>query len=290
MLLTEAFEKYRRDVILYENQSPKTEESHRYALQFLLAFHVNMPIEQLTIQHVRDWRMWLGKDRQICTVREYLVRLRMVLRHLEQEGYDVLDYRRVKLPNREEKIPPFLTEVQVSELIAAMSRPVRGYPRVCRLRNCAIIALSYSAGLRAAELLGLDRHDLAGRDSFAVRGKGGKIRPCFIDDRASRLLKEYFAIRNDANPAAFISHQTGQRLSKSGLQLIYARANTLVNFGIALHHHVLRHSFATNLLKNNANLRYTQAMMGHASILTTQIYTHVVDADLHAIYREKHSV
>ena len=138
-------------------------------------------------------------------------------------------------------------------------------------------------------ILNLDRYQVAGRDSFGVQGKGRKVRPCFIDDRTRKLLDIYLSARTDNHPALFLAHQTGSRLSKSGLQIIFARANTLVDFGVPLHPHVLRHSFATDLLMNNANLRYTQAMLGHASILTTQVYTHVVDADLHNIHKQFHT-
>lgn len=293
MSISDAFEKYRQDVILYENQSSKTEESHRYALQFLLLFLGDITIEDLTMQQVRDWRHWLEhgpKKRQVCTVREYLVRLRVVLRHLRREQIDCLYYKRIGLPAREEKEPPFITENQVAELLVAMAKPVRGYPKICRLRNLAIISLLYGSGVRASELLNMDRYQVADRDYFSVCGKGRKVRPCFLDSRTVKLLNEYLSARNDGNPALFISHQTGQRLSKSGLQIIFARANRLVDFGVLLHPHVLRHSFATNLLRNNANLRYTQAMLGHSSIMTTQRYTHVVDADLHQVYLEKHTV
>lgn len=290
MLLSEAFEKYRQDVILYDNQSSKTEESHYYALKFLIQHTGDIEVADLTMQHVRDWRHWLGIDRQVCTVREYLVRLRMVLKHLKREGYEVLDYRRIGLPAREEKVPPFLTREQVAELLIAVGRPTRGYPKVCRLRNVAIIALLYASGLRASELLGLDTHQIVGRDSFTVIGKGRKPRLCFLDDRAEHLITDYLYCRDDHNPALFISHQTGRRLSKSGLQIIFARANTLVDFGVPLHPHVLRHSFATDLLRNNTNMRHTQVMLGHSSIQTTQMYTHVIDHDLREIYRQKHSV
>lgn len=290
MLISEAFEKYRHDIILYQNQSSKTEESHRFALKFLLSYVGDIDIEFLTIQHVREWRHWLDNGRQICTVREYLVRLRMVLKHLSREGLEVLDYQRVGLPAREEKVPPFITKDQVAELLIAIAKPARGFPLVCRLRNAAIVSLLYSSGIRASELLSLDIHQVANTDTFTVIGKGRKPRLCFIDPRTRAFIHEYLAARTDNNPALFIAHQTGGRLSKSALQIIFARANTLVDFGVRLHPHVLRHSFATDLLRNNANMRNVQVMLGHSSIQTTQYYTHVVDYDLQKVHREMHTV
>lgn len=290
MLISDAFEKYRKDIILYENQSSKTEESHRFALKVLTRFLGDIEIESLTMQHVRDWRHWLDNGRQVCTVREYIVRLRMVLKHLQREGLEVLDYQRVRLPAREDKVPPFISKEQVAELLRAMSKPTRGFPQVCRARNTLIISLLYGSGLRASEMLSLDRHQVAHGDTFTVVGKGRKARLCFIDLRTRLLLQEYLRYRHDKNPALFISHQTGGRLSKSGLQIVFARANTLVDFGVRLHPHVLRHSFATDLLRNNTNMRNVQVMLGHSSIQTTQYYTHVVDFDLAQAYRVGHTV
>lgn len=291
MTLIEAFDLYRLDVIIYENQSSKTEETHLHTLKLLLQFVGNVQIEDLTFHQVRDWRMELGKTRDITTVREYLIRLRMVLRHLREEGHDVMLYTRVKLPPRpDDRIPAFLTKEQVTELLVVMSKPVRGYPRIARLRNCAIISLFYASGIRAAELRGLNRLDLRTDGTFTVVGKGRKARLCFLDDRAKLYIDAYLKTRTDNNPALFIAEQTGLRLSKSGLQFIFARANRLVDFGAPIHPHTLRHSFATDLLRNNTNMRHVQAMLGHSSIQTTQMYTHVVDYDLRMVHQEKHTV
>jgi site-specific recombinase XerD len=290
MILSEAFELYRQDVILYGNQSAKTEESLGCALKFMLAYFGDIDIDALTMQDIRKWREWLNQGRGVNTIREYLSKLRMVLKHLEAEGYEVISYKRIGLPSKEPKTPAYLTSKQVVELIKVMDTKTRGYPRVCRLRNTAIISLLYGSGLRASELLGLDRYQIVRGDVFTVTGKGRKTRPCFLDKRTRQALDDYLATRDDNHPALFISHQTGQRLSKSGLQLIFARSNTLIDFGFPLHAHILRHSFATNLLINNANLRYTQEMLGHTSILTTQIYTHVVNEDLKQIHERFHTI
>lgn len=291
MLLSEAFEKYRQDVILDENQSPKTEESHRYAQKFLIECIGDIPIEAVTMEHIRQWRRWLRNDRGVRTIREYLVRLRMVLRHMRREGYDVLYYRHIMLPKyKGNDNPRFLTKQQICTIIDELNTPVRGYPKICRLRNLAIVSLLASAGLRASELRQLDRWEVTRADYFAVAGKSAHTRPCFIDERARKHLDAYLALRTDNNPALFISHQTGKRLSKSGLQIIFARINRLVDFGFWVHAHTLRHSFATGLLMDDVDIRHIQAMMGHTSVQTTQIYTHVLDPDLHNIYRSKHTI
>ena len=148
----------------------------------------------------------------------------------------------------------------------------------------------YASGIRAAELRSLNRHDIKPDGTFTVVGKGSKARLCFFYQRTRDAIDVYLAARTDSHKALFLSHQSGKRLSKTGLQVIFARANRIAGLPIPLHPHVLRHSFATNLLRNNANLRYTQVFLGHSSITTTQMYSHVTDPDLKAIYEQHHSV
>lgn len=290
MILSEAFELYRQDVIIYEDQSSKTEESHRYALKFLIQYLDDIPIEELTFEQVRSWKVWLGHGRGDSTVREYIIRLRVVLRHLQKRGYAVLDYELVKVPKRREKVPEFLTKEQVAELIAAIVKPHCGYAKINRYRNAAIVSLFYASGIRASELINLDRGAIREDNTFTVTGKGQKVRLCFIDTRTREYLDQYLALRIDNNPALFIANQGGKRISKSTLQLIFDNVRSKVDFKVQVHPHTLRHSFATDLLRNNTNLLYVRDLLGHSSIITTQIYTHVVDEDLHQVYAEKHTV
>lgn len=295
MTVSGAFEAYRLDCIVYRNQSAGNEQNHRIALKWLLDFlGDDIDIEKLTFEQVRNWKMWLdkgngGHHRTASTVREYIIRLRVVLRHAQKLGLHVLDYELIAIPKRPEKPVEFLTKEQVATLIEVMEKPVRGYPRIARMRNCAIISLLYGSGIRAAELLSMNRQSIRDDNTFTIVGKGRKERLCFIDQRTRQYIDAYLGARCDANPALFIADQTGQRLSKSGLQIIFARARRLVDFTVPVHPHTLRHSFATNLLRNNANLRYTQVMLGHSSITTTQIYSHVVDPDLQRIYESAHT-
>ena len=290
MTISEAFERYRLDYILFRDQSPKTEETHKNALKMLVAYTDDIDISDLSFDMVREWKAHLSKGREPSTVREYIIRLRVVLKYLQKLKYDVLDYELVAVPKRPQKIVEFLNEQQVTDLLTAMTRPVRGYPRIARLRNCAIISLLYASGIRASELRSLNRQDIRDDNTFTVVGKGSKVRLCFLDERARGYIEQYLAARTDTNPALFIADQTGHRLSKSGLQIIFDRGRKLVDFPIAVHAHTLRHSFATNLLRNNANLRYTQEMLGHSNIMTTQMYTHVVNADLQRVYKQYHTV
>lgn len=290
MLISEAFDLYKKDCIVFKNQSVKTEETHLYACKLLVNYLGDIDIEQLTFEMIRDWKQNISVGREVSTVREYIIRIRVVLRHLQKRGYNVVDYELIAIPKRPDKVVEFLTPEQVSELIKAVERPVRGYARMCRLRNCAIISLLYASGIRASELRSLDRASLRPDNTFTIVGKGSKSRLCFMDERTRHYIDEYLSARPDNHPALFIADYTGNRLSKSGLQLIFNRARKLVDFQVPLHAHTLRHSFATNLLKNNANLRYTQVMLGHSSIVTTQMYSHVTNPDLQRVYEEFHSI
>lgn len=294
MRLTEAFDRYRLDCIVFGNQSPKTEESHNIAMKWLTKYFGDIDIEDLTFDQIRDWKIWLdkgtnGKPRSASTVREYIIRLRVVLRHMKRINIDVIDYETIKVPKRVERVPEFLMPEQVSELIHAVGKPKRGYPYRNRLRNMTMISLLYASGIRSSELCRLNRTDIREDGSFTVFGKGSKSRLCFIDTRTRELLNEYMEIRCDNNPALFISDQNGLRIKPNTVQRIFELARTKVDFEVPVHCHVMRHSFATDLLRNNANMRYVQELLGHSNLTTTQIYTHVVNEDLKQVYASFHS-
>ena len=290
MTISEAFERYRLDYILFRDQSPKTEETHRNTQKMLINFTGDIDIALLSFDLVRDWKMHLNKGREPSTVREYIIRLRVVLKYLQKLRYEVLDYELIAVPKRPAKVVAFLNADQVALLLSAIAKPVRGYPKIARLRNTSVISFLYASGIRAAELRSLNRQDLQPDNSFTVIGKGSKTRLCFFDARARTAISAYLTARSDTNPALFIADQTGKRLSKSGLQIIFDRARRIADLPVPVHAHTLRHSFATNLLQNNVNLRHTQVMLGHSSIVTTQMYSHVVDKDLQAVYERGHSV
>lgn len=276
--LSEAFELYRQDRIVFGNQSTKTEEQHMCAYKSLKTFLVtDIPIEELTFEHIRDWKISI--DKRCCreTVRSYLIKIRVVLAYLQKRGYKVLDPDLIVLPKRIDKIPSFITKEQVATLIECSAR----------IKNKAVISLLYSSGLRISELCSLDQDDLK-EDSFTIIGKGGKARLCFVDDRTQGLIKAYLDTRTDHNPALFLT-DAGHRLTAGTVQETFKSIRKVS--GIPnVHPHTLRHTFCTELLKTNTNLRFVQLMMGHASLQTTQIYLHVTDPQLREVYKMHHSV
>jgi site-specific recombinase XerD len=167
------------------------------------------------------------------------------------------------------------------------------------LRDRAILELLFSTGLRVSELCSLPRDlDLA-RDEFAIRGKGEKVRVVFLSDTAKQVLKDYLAKRTDVDPALFITigrggekglaKKTGSlRITPRSVERIVKHHATKAGVDAKVTPHSLRHAFATDLLENGADLRSVQALLGHANIATTQIYTHVTDAKLREIHKKFH--
>lgn len=285
MTISEAFEVYRTDFIVFKNQSCRTEEAHNYVCRSLTSFLGDIPLADLTFAQVRDWKTDLDKGRTSETVRMYVIRLRVVLKYLRARGYDVLDPESIPVPNRQDKVPSFITCQEISKLLEA-----NNVPRSCqinRTRNKAIISLLFSSGIRVSELCSLDKEDLH-ENSFTVVGKGGKARLCFFDDRTRQYVDSYLKLRKDGNPALFVSNENKLRITRGNVQFIFRCCARRT--GIVCHPHTLRHSFATNLLRNNCNMRYVQELLGHASLQTTQMYTHVINEDLHRVYREHHKI
>lgn len=276
MTLTEAFDLYRLDYIVFTNQSAKTEENHYVCLRALILFFGDVDIYTLTRENVRDWKLWLDKDRSPVTVRCYVIKLRVVLAYLYKGGHPVLDPDTIPVPKRVQSVPTFLTRDEVAILIKSTKR----------IKNKAIVSFLYASGLRVSEICSLDRDQLR-ENSFTVVGKGGKARLCFIDDRTRTLLDLYLDTRADNNAALFLTDM-GKRITPNVIQDTFKSLKK--TSGIEVHPHALRHSFATDLLKNNANMRYVQTLLGHSSLETTQMYLHVVDIDLEKAYREHHTI
>lgn len=276
MLISEAFELYRRDVIMFSNQSHKTEENHLICQRALLSFTGDIPVEQLTFELVRNWKESLSRTRSPQTVRNYIIKLRVVLAFLKYRNIPSLDPGAVPVPQRVDTVPTYLTKEEVAQCIAATRR----------IKNKAIISLLYAYGLRVSELCKMNRGDIKdGR--FTVVGKGGKARLCFVDERTLAYLDAYLASREDNNPALFLT-DAGQRITPGVIQETFKTVRKQT--GLNVHPHTLRHSFATNLLQSNTNVFHVQQMLGHSSLATTQQYLHVINSDLERVYKEKHTV
>lgn len=277
MKVTEAFDMYKNDFIRAKNQSFRTEETHNYVRKSLAIFTENANIRKLTLDTISGWREELLKSRCQDTVRSYVIRLRRVLDYCRQLGYKCLDPKLIQIPKREEKIPSFLTPEEVAKIIDSASN----------IRAKLIISLLYSSGLRVSEMCNLNRDQIRG-DQFTVVGKGRKVRPCFIDQRTEEIMKKYLSTRED-RCSALITTINGGRMRRSNVELIVRNAVRKSGINKKVTPHTFRHSYATDLLKNGMNIRSLADCLGHSSLDTTKRYTHIVNNELFAEYKKRHT-
>lgn len=195
--------------------------------------------------------------------------------------------RSVASPKAEKHLPGYLTQTQAESLFAlAQTRAADG--QLTHVRNLAMLELLYSTGMRVSEIQGLNRADIDLVSQQAkVRGKGRKERIVPIGDHACLALRNYEVKRESRDPAVFVN-QRGKRLSVSGIQKIVTSLLDAVAGGEDLSTHSVRHTFATHLLDAGADLRAVQELLGHASIATTQIYTHTSVERLKQVYEKAH--
>lgn len=281
-------------------RSQKTAENYYLYLQRLIEFAGDEPISTLDAELVRKWRLWLNRYQSVngeplstITQSYHLIALRSFLAYCSKRGIPTLTPEKIELPKVRKKQVSFLTSEEVLRLIGVIKTQ-----DPAGIRDRAIVELLFSSGLRVSELVNLNRdHINLSRGEFTVRGKGQKDRPVFVSPEASEWLSEYLKTRTDSYAPLFIrytgapssdSRGDDMRLTPRTVQRIvskYARAA-----GITKHvsPHTMRHSFATDLLMNGADLRSVQSMLGHSNIATTQVYTHVTDLHLHEIHRKFH--
>lgn len=281
-------------------RSQKTAENYYLYLQRLIEFAGDEKIETINAELVRKWRLWLnrykneqGDELSPITQSYHLIALRSFLGYCSKRNIETLTPEKIELPRVKKKQVTFLDSDEMERLIDAVdiSSPIG-------LRDRAIIELLYSSGLRVSELCNLNRdHINLKRGEFMVRGKGQKDRPVFISPEATEWLATYMETRGDTAIPLFIRYsreKTGDakgehlRLSPRSVQRLVAHYALLAGITKHVSPHTMRHSFATDLLMNGADLRSVQSMLGHSNIATTQVYTHVTDPHLRAVHEKFH--
>ncbi len=250
------------------------------------------PWKQCAPDHFRDYLFALMKQKQARSyIRLQFSALRSFYRFLSARHRLAKDpVREVQLPKAEKKLPLVLTQTQIAELLAAPLRvpKEKSAPAWMPLRDAAILEVFYSSGLRLAELAALDVSDLdIYTESVRVFGKGRKERVCPVGAPALEAVSRYRAKANVHSGALFLN-KGRRRISSRSIWLILKRYLRHTSIPIALSPHKLRHSFATHLLDNGADLRSVQSLLGHVSLSTTQIYTHVTTERLKKAYAEAH--
>ena len=282
-------------------RSSKTAENYRLYLERFVEFAGDLKVEIITTDIIRKYRLWLNRYKNthddelaIITQSYHLIALRGFLRYLSKRNIKSLTPEKIELPKINRKQVSFLDQEDVEHLIATFTSD-----KLSSLRDKALVMLLFSSGLRVSELVSLDRdHVNTKRREFTVRGKGQKDRPVFISQRASEIIEQYLRKRTDNLLPLFISYSKNvissndgnyRRLSPRSIQRMIEKHAKLAGITKHVSPHTLRHSFATDLLINGADIRSVQAMLGHSNISTTQVYTHITDKHLKEIYDQYHS-
>ena len=286
------------------NRSPKTLSNYSLVLkQFFDWGKIAEPVE-ITQEKIREYRIFLnrrgtkqGEALKKNTQAYHAIVLRTFLKYLAKNDCDAVPPEKIEVGKVPDRQVDFLEIEEVVRLLeATRGDTLKAY------RDQAIIELLFSAGLRVSELTNLNRdHINLTKDEFSVRGKGSKLRIVFLSDEARSALAQYLVKRTDVDPALFISLPKKGLVNKKNstrdtLRLTPRSIQRLIKYyakkaGIMkdVHPHTLRHSFATDLLINGADIRSVQAMLGHASITTTQIYTHITNDHLKEVHQSYHS-
>jgi len=284
-------EEFLRYLAVERNASPRTLKAYREALAGFRAQNTK-PWKQCTADDFRDYLFALMKREQARSyIRLQFSALRRFYRFLvDRKNLRRDPVRELQLPKIEKKLPLVLTRSQVEELLAAPLKidKKRAAPKWMPLRDAAIMELFYSSGLRLSELAALDVVDVdLYTESVRVLGKGRKERVCPVGWPALEAISRYRAAADVHSGALFIN-KARRRISARSIWLILKRYLRQTSIPVAISPHKLRHSFATHMLDRGADLRSVQALLGHASLSTTQIYTHVTVERLKKAYAEAH--
>jgi site-specific recombinase XerD len=301
MYMSELILDYIEHLEVEGGRSAKTAENYRLYLERFVEFTNDIKVGVITTEIIRKYRLWLNRYKNtagdnLATITQsyHLIALRGFLGYLGQRDIETLAPNKIILPKVSRKQVTFLHYDEVERLISGID-----ITSEAGLRDRAIVELLFSSGLRVSELINLNRdHINTKRREFMVRGKGQKDRPVFISEAAAGWVDHYLDVREDALSPLFISYSKNvepstsgnfRRLTARSIQRMVSKYALLAGITKHVSPHTMRHSFATDLLMNGADIRSVQTMLGHSSISTTQVYTHVTDQHLREVYEKFHS-
>lgn len=302
MYLSEAIDDFIDSVEVEGGRSKSTAENYRLYLERFVEFTDDLKVSSIKGETVRKYRLWLnryendkGQELSTTTQSYHLIALRRLLVYLSKRDIESLDPSKIELPKTSRSEVTFLYYDEIERMLEAISGD-----KESDLRDRAIIELLFSSGLRVSELVNLNRDNVnTERREFMVRGKGKKDRPVFISKNAAEQIENYLNARQDSLVPLFINYSRRnttptndgnyKRLSARSVQRIIDKYAKLAGITKHVSPHTMRHSFATDLLMNGADLRSVQSMLGHANISTTQVYTHITDSHLKEIHDKFHS-
>jgi len=281
------------------NRSPKTIENYRHYLRRFLEWSRLSNPSKISADVVRNYRLYLnrmlddkGENLKRATQNYHIIALRNFLKYLAKRDVHSLSAEKIDVGKNPSNEVEFLQSDEISRLLESANGS-----DIKSLRDRAILELLFSAGLRVSEISSLRRNQInLDRQEFSIRGKGDKIRIVFISESAKKALIKYLDKRTDIEEALFVRFSKNAVLYTGGnasltprsIQRIVKKYAAKAGLIKDVHPHTLRHSFATDLLTNGADIRSVQAMLGHSSITTTQVYTHVTNQQLKDIHKKFH--
>ena len=282
-----------------KGRSLRTIENYdRYLNRFLEFSKINSPSE-INDDLIHKYRLYLNRQKgtendnlKRKTQNYYLIALRMFLKYLARKNIESLAPERIELARVGQRDLDLITEEELERLLNAPHEN-----NIKSLRDKAIMELLFSTGLRVSELCSLNREHITDSksDEFSIRGKGEKIRVVFLSDKAKTAIKNYLSKRTDTEEALFVRISNSKflipnsRLTPRSIERIIKFYATKAGISKKVTPHIIRHCFATDLLRAGADLRSVQSLLGHSSITTTQIYTHVTDKQLREVHKAFHS-
>ena len=276
----------------------KTVENYDHYLDRFFRQMQIKEVADITEDKIREFRLWLNRQPGVSgsmkrrTQNYYLIALRAFLKYLRKRDINALSPEKIELAKLPERSLDLISTAELERLMdAAKGADLKS------LRDRAILELFFSTGLRVSELCSLNNDLDLSRDEFSVRGKGDKVRVVFLSPAAKDTIKAYLQARKDMEEALFVnlpkvgkeSKAVPTRLTPRSIERMIKTYAAKAGITKKVTPHVLRHSFATDLLSNGADIRSVQQLLGHASINTTQIYTHVTDAHLREVHKKFHS-
>ncbi len=303
---------YLEYIEIEKGRAIRTVENYAHYLSvFIKQTGISSP-KDITNNNIREFRVWLnrqsagnnkksGETMKKKTQNYYLIAIRSFLKYLTKIGVSSLPADQIELAKIPERQIDVITSEELKRLLNA---PNTEKDPEKKARGLAILELLFSTGLRVSELCSLTSDIDLSRDDLSIRGKGGKVRVVFISDEAKEKVRNYLKLRKDMSDALFVKvgnektklgdikkdkdEEPTEGLTRRSIERIVKRYATIAGISKKVTPHVIRHCFATDLLSNGADLRSVQALLGHANINTTQIYTHVTDKHLRDIHKKFH--
>jgi site-specific recombinase XerD len=310
--MTSELEQLKREFLehveIEKGNSLKTVNNYDYYLSRFLEFSKATNPKDITDDKIREYRLFLNRQPGVKirgqssstlkrnTQNYHLIALRSFLKYLMKRGITSLPADRIDLAKIKPRSLDLISSGELNRLLDAPNKienkdGERGKLKI--LRDKAILELFFSTGLRLSELCSLNRDLDLSKDEFSIRGKGEKVRVVFLSDSAKEVIRDYLKNRKDMDEPMFIQYSRNNskegRLTPRSIERIVKTYAIVAGISKKVTPHVIRHSFATDLLSNGADIRSVQMMLGHSNIATTQIYTHVTDKQLREVHKKFHN-